>query len=91
MVREAGERTWAAAERAGAEAASRASEERFQQFAKASAAGLWVREAETFTIEYVNPAICTIYGTEPDALLGEIRQWASLIVPEDRQGALSHL
>ena len=73
------------------ELALRASEERFQQFAKASAAGLWIRRADTLAMEFVSPAIGTIYGVEPDALLGEVVRWAAMIVPDDRDVALGHL
>ena len=91
LVEETAERTWAAVERARAEAALRQSETRFQQFADASASGLWVREAGSLTMEYVSPAISRIYAVPPDDLLGGIEKWASLIVPEDRQSALGNL
>ena len=91
IVEETAERTWAAIERARAETALRESEARFQQFAKASAAGLWIREAETLAMEFVSPAVGSIYGVEPGALLGAVERWAALIVPEDRATALEHL
>lgn len=78
-------------ERARAEAALRDSEERFQQFANASAAALWMRDAETLNMEFVSPAIATIYGTAPDTFLGDIRRWAAMIVPEDRDTAMNHV
>jgi PAS domain S-box-containing protein len=67
------------------------SEQRFQQFAKASAAGLWIRDAETLDMEYVSPAIATIYGVAPDIFLGDMKVWAGTILPEDRELALHHL
>lgn len=91
LVEEVAERTVSAMEHARAEAALRASEERFQQFAKASAAGLWIRNADTFDMEFVSPSIGAIYGVEPDALLGDVKAWAGMIVPEDRERALAHL
>lgn len=91
LVEEAAERTWAAIERARAEAALRESEERFQQFANASAAGLWIRGADTLAMEFVSPAIGAIYGVEPDALLGDVKRWAAMVVPDDRDAALGHL
>ncbi|MEH3144076.1 MAG: PAS domain S-box protein [Methylobacterium frigidaeris] len=91
LVQEVAERTWAAVERARAEAALRESEARFQQFAKASAAGLWIRDADTLAMEFVSPAIGTIYGVAPDALLGDVKRWAAMIVPEDREAVLGHL
>lgn len=91
LLEEASERTWAAMERAGSEAALRESEERFQQFATASAAALWMREAATLEMEFVSPSATTIYGVEPDALLGDVKKWAALIVPDDRPLALEYL
>ncbi len=91
LVQEVAERLWAEVVRARAEAALRESEERFQHFAKASAAGLWIRDAGTLAMEYVSPAISTIYGIPPDAMLGDPKRWAALIVPEDRDTALAHL
>ncbi|CCM78262.1 PAS domain S-box protein [Rhizobium mesoamericanum] len=91
LTEEAAERTWAAVERARAEAALRVSEERFQQFANASAAALWMRNAETLNMEFVSPAIATIYGTAPDTFIGDIRRWAAMIVPEDRDTAMNHI
>lgn len=90
LVEEVAERTWAAVERARAEAALRASEERFAQFASSSSDGLWIRDA-TLTMEYTSPAIGQIFGVPPDALLGDAARWAALIVPEDRDTALAHL
>lgn len=91
LVEEIAERTWSAIERVRAEVALRESEERFQQFAHASAAGLWIRKAETLAMEYVSPAAGAIYGVEPDALLGDVKHWAAIVVPEDREVALNHL
>ena len=78
-------------ERKRQEVALRTSEERFQQFARASAAGLWIRDAETLAMEFVSPAVAANYGVEEGALLGDVRHWAAMIVPEDRGTALSHL
>jgi PAS domain S-box-containing protein len=91
LVREVGERTWAAAERARAEAALRESEERFRQFAHAAAEGAWIRDARALDMEYVSPAASRIYGAEPQALLDGVQHWAGLIVPEDRDLALARL
>ena len=73
------------------EIALRESEERFRQFADASASGLWIRDAATLGMEYASPAVEAIYGLEPDALLGDVTRWAGMIVPEDRDAALRHL
>jgi PAS domain S-box-containing protein len=74
-----------------AEQTLRESEERFQQFADASSAGLWIRDASTLTMEYVSRAVPNIYGVPPENFLGPIEQWASHIVPEDRDAALEHI
>ena len=74
-----------------AEQALRESEERFAQFAASSSDALWIREAATLRMEYTSPAIQTIYGIPPDAILGEMRRWVELIVPEDRETAVAHI
>ncbi|XAZ21543.1 PAS domain S-box protein [Sinorhizobium sp. B11] len=78
-------------ERKRAEIALRESENRFQQFANASSSGLWIRDAETLRMEFVSPSISTIYGIEPDALLGDIKYWAAMVLPEDRETAGHHI
>ena len=78
-------------ERRQAEAAMRESEERFQQFARASSSGLWIRNAATLAMEFVSPALGTIFGIEPNALMGDVKHWAAMIVPEDRDAALGHI
>ena len=42
-------------------------------------------------MEFTSPAVSTIYGVEPSALLGNKERWAALIVPEDRDTAIAHL
>lgn len=91
LLREVGERIWSAVERAKSDAARRESEQRFTQFANASAAALWIKCADTLNMEYVSPAMTRIYGVEAEALLGDVERWAALIVPEDRDLTLSHL
>lgn len=91
LTEEAAERTWAAIERARAEAAQHESEARFAQFAEASAAALWIRDADTLAMEFASQAIAGIYGIGPDAFLGDVKRWAASIVPEDRDAALAHL
>lgn len=91
LVREVGERTWAAAERARFETALHESEERFRQFAHAAAEGAWIRDAESLNMEYVSPAAVRIYGVRPHALLDKVQHWAGLVLPEDRDATLAHL
>jgi PAS domain S-box-containing protein len=71
--------------------ALRKSEARFSQFAASSADGLWIRDAATLAMEYASPAVRTIYGCDPEALLGDVERWVALIVPEDRDIARKHL
>lgn len=78
-------------DRKQAETALRESEARFQQFANASAAGLWIRNADTLAMEYASPAIARIYGVEPSTFLGDMKVWAGSILPEDRGVALAHI
>ncbi|MFC5344516.1 PAS domain S-box protein [Brevundimonas staleyi] len=91
MVEETAQRAGAAMEQVRAETALRESEARFQQFAAASSGGLWIRSAETLKMEYVSPAIGTIYGVAPDDLFDGLEAWARHIVPEDRDIALEHI
>ena len=70
--------------------ALRESEERFRQFAEASSDVVWIRDARTLAMEYVNPAFETIYGADRVAVLDDSdpEHWAELIHPEDRAAAL---
>lgn len=91
LTQEVAERLWADLVRVRAEAALRKSEVRFQQFAASSSDALWIRDAATLEMEYVSPAIAMIYGVPPDTILGEVKRWAALIIPDDRDQALQHL
>ncbi len=91
LVEETAERTWAAVDRARAEAALRQSEERLRQFGEASQDVLWIRDADTLQWRYLTPAFETIYGLSRDeALAGDnYRNWQDLIVSEDRERAVA--
>ena len=91
LVEEVAERTWAACERARAEAALRDSEARFAQFAASSTEVLSIRRADTMEMEYLSPAFATVYGVTPNEAMDGVEHWARLIVPEDRGAALEHL
>lgn len=93
LVEEVTERTWAAMERARAEAALRESDARQRQFANASSDVLWIRDAETLDWQYLSPVFETIYGMERTAALaGEaLAVWLDMIVPEDREHAAAHI
>ena len=90
QIREAGERMQHAARRARAEAALRASEERFRQFAEASTDVIWIRNAKTLQLEYWSPAFERRFGDKWDPVLGgdNLKDWLEIILPEDRDRAL---
>ena len=91
MVEDTAERIWAAIGRARAEAAQQRSETRFRLFSEASSALLWTCDARTLAMEYLSPAFEDLYGTSAERVLGDIRYWASLAVPEDRAETLDRL
>jgi PAS domain S-box-containing protein len=93
LTRVVAERGWSAAARARTEAALHESETRFRQFGDASSDVLWIREAETLQWEYLSPAFETIYGeARGDVLKGDnLKNWADLIVSEDRERVLANI
>lgn len=91
LFREICDRVFPRIERARVEIFLRESEERFRCFAEASASGLWIRDAATLEMEFVNRTVGEIYGVPPDAVLGPLEKWAALIVPDDRDTALAHI
>jgi PAS domain S-box-containing protein len=80
-------------DRRGTQEALRASEERFRQFGDASGDVLWIRDAAALTFEYVSPAFEEIFGSPLDHVLGrqQVRRWAELVLPKDREAALDGL
>ncbi len=82
---------WHALRSKRAELRLRESEERFRQFAEASSDVLWIRDAETLEMEFVSPALRTVYGVEPEVLGRDVRRWGSQMVPEDRERAIQNL
>jgi PAS domain S-box-containing protein len=88
LVREVAERTWQAVERARAEGALREMDARFRQFADASSDILWICNADTRKVEFVSRAFEGIYGMKREVVMGDVRNWAALVVPEDRDEAL---
>jgi PAS domain S-box-containing protein len=86
LIKEVAERTWAAAERAKAEEALNASEQRFREFAAASSDILWIRDARTMQFNFVSAAFSEVYGAAMEEAVGgnDLKRWAKLIEPEDR-------
>ena len=80
-------------DRARAEAALRASEDRLRQFGEASQDILWIRDAETFQWSYLTPAFEAIYGLDREAALrgDNMAGWLEMILPEDRERAAENL
>ena len=92
LVEEVAERTWAAVERARAEAALRDSEDRFREFGDASTNVLWIRDIKTMRMEFASPAFDKIYGTVGSDCGGDgsLRSWARLVEPENRKSVLAN-
>ena len=82
---------WHALRAKRAELRLRESEERFRQFAEASSDVLWIRNAETLEMEFISPALRTVYGVDPETLGGDVRQWARHMLPEDRERSFMNL
>ena len=69
VVEEVGERTWAALERARAEAALRESEARFRSMADSAPVMIWINGPGTGS-EFVNQAYLDFFGKPVDEVLG---------------------
>ena len=78
-------------ERAITDAALRDSEQRMRQFSDASPDIIWIRDAETLRYEFVSPAFDRIYGVDRARLSDYADLWLSLVLPEDREEALTSL
>jgi PAS domain S-box-containing protein len=81
-------------ERRRIEAAFRASEARFREFAEASSDVLWLRNTETNEFEFLSLSLRKLFGVEPGSGDGHGAaefNWLSAILPEDRDAALAAL
>jgi len=86
LVEETAERTWAAIERAHAEAALRESEERLRLALAAANAGAW--EWDVATNNYVwSDELWRLYGLEPQSRQTDWNVWLNTIHPDDRDAA----
>src|SRR4029077_3233464 len=86
LVRDVGERTWAAVERTRAEAALREREQRLRLALEASAAGSWTRDAGANRIDW-DDGFRRLYGipfAEPPTFDG----WLNRVHAEDRPKVL---
>ncbi len=77
-------------DRHAAEEALQQSERRFRQFGEASADALWIRDAKTLLLEYINPACRTIFGMDQDDLgrKDQFRRRMASIHVADRKAVL---
>jgi PAS domain S-box-containing protein len=91
LINEVADRTWAAVERARAEAALARSETRFRSFAENSDDTLWIVDAETRRLEYLSPAFETMWGESRERILADLGRWAELVHPAERERALKGL
>ncbi|NBJ13018.1 PAS domain-containing protein [Microvirga arsenatis] len=64
-----------------------ASEERFRSFAENSTDVLWIADAANGRLEYLSPAYEAIWGEPRERVMADLRRWAELVHPEDRERA----
>ena len=72
-----------AAEHTHAGNALRASEEQFRQIAENVRHGMWIQDARTSKMLYVNRACAQILGQSVEALMSDAAAWRRAIHPED--------
>jgi PAS domain S-box-containing protein len=61
-----------------------ASEGRFRQFAENSADVLWIIDAKTKQLEYLNPAYERTWGESREPIMRDLKRWEELVHPADR-------
>ena len=84
LVEEVGERTWAAVERARAEAALRDSEERFRNMAEAIEDVFYLIDLERGTLVYLSPRYEEIWGRSAETIRENLGTFGDTIHPDDR-------
>lgn len=88
LVQDVAERLWAEVVRARAETALRESEERFRAFAENSADTIWIASGDGRRLEYLSPAFERMFGEDRAGITADLRRWAELLHPEDREAAM---
>ena len=68
----------------------RASDERFRSFAENTRDVIYIVDVAKRQLEYLNPAYEQVWGEPRDAILSDLRRWAELLHPEDRETALAN-
>ena len=91
VLEEIAERTWAAVERARAEAALRASEDRFRKFGDASSDVLWMVDAATGRLDYLSSAFERVWGVPRASVMADLSLWVRMLHPDDRSQAMTAL
>ena len=91
LLGEVAERTWAAVERARAEAALRDSEERFRGFAANSPDVLWIADRTGERLEYLSPAFPGMFGEERAQVVADPGRKMALVHPEDRREVAAYI
>lgn len=76
-----------------AEEALQQSERRFRHFGEASADALWLVDARSLAVDYLNPACATVFGLGPDDIgrRGQFRRWMSRVHRDDRSQVMASL
>ena len=74
-------------ERKRAEAALKASEERFRGFAEATSDTLWIADEAGQRLDYVSPAFEHMFGESREAIMADLSRWRDLIHPDDLAAA----
>lgn len=84
LVEEVAQRSWAAVERARAEAALRDSEERFRSMAEAIEDVFYMIDLERNTLVYLSPRYEDIWGWPAKTILDDLGTFRDTVHPEDR-------
>jgi len=75
--------------RRAADAALRASEQRFRQFAESARDVFWLVDVPEGRVAYVNPAFEAVWGQSCQSRYDDPRAWAEAIHPDDRPRVLA--